>query len=321
VAPLLAACHQALSSNLVDCLSRNMCYCAVADHIWISLFLFPNELQITRMVHQWQCRECKFTVWSSKQTTVAEVVKSHLLSHYKHIVDSDEFSVRWKCPYCDQTSQSYDADESLAKFKDHLFKHVSTLIDSDVHVADRINRVGNVLVLSPLESTGADNARVHFTSPADIAVFVTNNPAKRVRLLDNALQSWPAWTTILTTKAQPFADVTDIDLESAPLDVAILDKSISITDLGETLVRVLDEQQTSDSRLTVGFDILSELLQLFDTETAFKFVHVLNSRLANKDALTHYYLNPNSLPESEVNVLKELFDLRIQAKGSRFTTL
>ena len=273
------------------------------------------------MVHQWQCRECNFIVWSSKQTKVADVAKSHSLSHYKHTVESDEFSVRWECPYCNQTSQSYDSDEGLAKFRNHLFKHVSAFIDSGVHVADRIDRAGNVLVLSSLESTGADNARVHFTSPADIAVFVTNNPAERVRLLDNALQSWPAWTTILTTKAQPFADVTEIDLEAAPLDVAILDKGISITELGETLIRVLDEQQTSNSRLTVGFDILSALLRLFDTETAFKFVHVLNSRLANMNALTHYYLNPSAQPESEINVLKELFDLQIQAKGSRFTTL
>ncbi|MFC7019244.1 MULTISPECIES: DUF7504 family protein [Haloarcula] len=273
------------------------------------------------MVHQWECRECEFTAWSSNQSEIADVVKSHLFSHYKSAVTSDELGVSWECPYCDHTSQGYDTDESVDKFKEHLLKHVSALIDSGVHVADEIDRVGNVLVLSALESAGADNARVHFTSPADIAVFVTNDPAERVRLLDNRLQSWPAWTTILTTKSQPFADVTDVDLDTAPLDVAILDKGISITDLGETIARVLDEQQTSNSRVTVGFDILSELLSLFDTETAFKFVHVLNSRLTHMDALTHYYLNPNSHPSSEINVLKELFDLRIQANGSRFTTL
>jgi len=43
------------------------------------------------MVHQWQCRECKFTVWSSKQSELVDAVKSHLLSHYKHTVESDEF--------------------------------------------------------------------------------------------------------------------------------------------------------------------------------------------------------------------------------------
>jgi hypothetical protein len=139
-------------------------------------------------------------------------------------------------------------------------------------------------------------------------------------LLDEQLQSWPAWTTILTTKSQPFADVTDIDLESAPLDVAILDKGVSMTELGETISRVLDDKQTDSGKVTVGFDILSELLQLFDTQTVFKFVHVLNSRLESMDALTHYYLDPGSQPPSSVNVLKELFDLQIQANGSVFTS-
>lgn len=272
------------------------------------------------MVHQWQCRQCDFTVWSSQRSAVVDTVKSHLFKHYKGKVDRDDFGVRWSCPYCDQTGQGYDTDESVTRFKNHLFEHVTALLESGVHVAETIDGVGNVLVLSPLESEGADNARVHFTSPADIAVFVTTNPARRVRLLDEKLQSWPAWTTILTTKAQPFADVTDVDLESAPLDVAILDKGMSMTELGETVARVLDEQQTSNARVSVGFDILSELLHLFDTETVFKFVHVLNSRLASMDALTHYYVNPKSQPESSVNVLKELFDLQLRASSSRFTS-
>jgi hypothetical protein len=70
----------------------------------------------------------------------------------------------------------------------------------------------------------------------------------------------------------------------------------------------------------LGFDILSELLGLFDTETVFKFVHVMNSRLESINALTHYYINPSAQPTSEINVLKELFDLRIRASGPRFTS-
>lgn len=272
------------------------------------------------MVERWHCRQCKFTVWSPQRATTADRVKSHLLDHYRNKLNRTDFRVGWECPYCDRQSQGYDTDESVERFKNHLFEHVEALVESDVHVADRINGVGDALVLAPLESTGADNARVHFTSPAEIAIFVTTNPARRVRLLDEKLRSWPAWTTILTTKSQPFADVTDVDLESAPLDVAILNKGIGLTDLGETVSRVLDEQQTADAKVSVGFDILSELLQLFDTETVFKFVHVLNSRLENMDALTHYYLNPESQPESSVNVLKELFDLQIRATGSTFTT-
>lgn len=272
------------------------------------------------MVYRWQCRKCDYTVWSPNRKATADAVKSHLLEHYKNKLNKDDFRVGWNCPYCDQVSQGYDTDESVERFKNHLFEHVKSLLESGKHVAEEINGVGDILVLSPIESAGADNARVHFTSPADIAIFVTTNPARRVRLLDEQLQSWPAWTTILTTKSQPFVDVTDIDLESAPLDVAILDKGVSMTELGETVSRVLDDKQTDNAKVTVGFDILSELLQLFDTQTVFKFVHVLNSRLDNMDALTHYYLDPTSQPPSSVNVLKELFDLRIQANGPLFTS-
>jgi hypothetical protein len=272
------------------------------------------------MVYRWHCRHCEFTGWSSNRSAITGSVKSHLFEHYKHKVERNELGVTWECPYCDRSGQGYDTDESVDRFKDHLFEHVTALLEDGVHVAESIGGSGDVLVLAPLESTGADNARVHFTSPADIALFVTTEPARRVRLLDEKLQSWPAWTTILTTKSQPFADVTDVDLESAPLDVAILDKGMSMTDLGETVARVLDEQQTSNARVSMGFDILSELLRLFDTETVFKFVHVLNARLESMDALTHYYMNPGSQPESAVNVMQELFDLKIRAQDSRFTT-
>lgn len=272
------------------------------------------------MVYRWQCRHCDFTGWSSSQSALTDTVKSHLFEHYKNKIEQTDLGVTWHCPYCDRSAQGYDTEESVERFKTHLLEHVTALLESGVHVAEDIDGVGNVLVLSPLGSTGADNARIHFTSPADIAVFVTTDPAQRVRLLDDKLQSWPAWTTILTTKPQPFADVTEVDLDSAPLDVAILNKGMSMTELGETVARVLDEQQTENARVSVGFDILSELLRLFDTETVFKFVHVLNSRLESMDALTHYYLNPQSQPESEVNVLQELFDLKIRATDARFVS-
>jgi len=272
------------------------------------------------MVYRWQCRHCDFITWSPQRPALADAVKSHLLDHYRNKIQRDDFRVRWACPYCDSSSEGYDSDESVERFKSHLFDHVTALLESDVHVANDIDGSGDVLVQAPIESTGANNARVHFTAPADIAIFVTTNPADRVRLLDDKLTSWPAWTTILTTKTQPFTDVTDIDLDAAPLDVAILDKGMSMAELGETISRVLDEQQTGNARVSVGFDILSELLGLFDTETVFKFVHVMNSRLESINALTHYYINPSAQPTSEINVLKELFDLRIRASGPRFTS-
>jgi rubredoxin len=270
------------------------------------------------MVHRWQCRQCDYIVWSPKQDVITDSVESHLFDHHRKNLVQTDFRVEWECPYCNKSKHGYGNGEGVSEFKRHLFEHVTSFLESGKHVAENINGVGNILVLAPIESTGANNARVHFTSLGDIAIFVTTNPAQRVRMLDTKLDSWPAWTTILTTKSQPFADVTDVDLDSAPLDVAIVDKGISLTALGETISQVLNEQQTENAKVTVGFDILSELLELFDTETVFKFVHVLNSRLESMDALTHYYVDPNSQPESAVNILQQLFDLQIHASGDRF---
>ena len=109
-----------------------------------------------------------------------------------------------------------------------------------------------------------------------------------------------------------------VDDDSDTVEVAIEEAN---DDAVTAVDRLLKVTNNGAEEVTVGFDILSELLELFDTQTVFKFVHVLNSRLENMDALTHYYLDPNSQPPSTVNVLKELFDLKIRANGPVFETI
>lgn len=272
------------------------------------------------MVLRWNCRRCEFDTWAADTDTISDTITSHELKHHKDNVMRKDFEVNWECPYCSQTSHSYDDTEAIQKFKDHLFEHVKPLIQSDVHIADTVDRAGDILVTAPVGGRGATRARVHFTSPADFALFVTSQPAERVRLLAEELNSWPSWSAILTTKQQPFADITGIDLESAPVEVVILDKRCGLKQLGETVARVLDEHETSSAKVSVEFDILSELLTLFDLKTVFKFVHVLNARLENADALTHYYLNPDNHPESSVNMLTKLFDLTISTRNGAFVS-
>jgi rubredoxin len=272
------------------------------------------------MVYRWQCRQCEYVAWSPNQRGIVDAVEKHLLDHYRSNLTQTDFRVGWECPYCNKSKYGYETDQNAEAFKSHLFEHATSFLESGQHVAEDIGGVGDILVLAPAESTGATNARVHFTSIAETAIFVTTNPAKRVRMLDKKLDSWPDWTTILTTKSKPFADVTGIDLDAAPLDVVILDTDLGLTELGETISRVLDQQRTENNKIAMGFDILDELLQLFDTEAVFKFLHVLNSRLESTNAVTHYYLDPQSQPESSVNVLQPLFDLQIHAAGGRFVS-
>ena len=272
------------------------------------------------MVHRWRCRHCQYTVWSaSRQSTVTDV-GTHMLSHHRNRISDDELQISWSCPYCETTGRETDRDDGIQAFKRHLFDHVEPLLESGVHVAEDINGSGSVAVLGPLESDGVNNARVHFHSPCDIVVFVTTDPVERLRLLDRTLQSWPAWTVVITTKEEPLAGLTDIDPAVIPLEVVSLQKSLGLRDLGETISSVVAQQEAAAGKLSVEFDILPEIIETFDLQTVFKFLHTLDARLREASALSHYYVDPRAQSESTVNVVGEVFDMRLDATGETFTS-
>jgi hypothetical protein len=272
------------------------------------------------MVHRWRCRRCAFTIWSARRGAAVDAVESHLLDHHRGQLTRQDFRISWDCPYCEHTGQGHDEQEGIERFGSHLFEHVEPLMQSGVHVADEIDGTGNVLVRAPPGSTGGKNARIHFLSPGDIALFVTTNPAERIRLLDEELREWPAWTVVLTTKNDPLAGAAGIDFSTVPLEVVRLDSRLGLSDLGETISRVLDEQERSDGKISLEFDILSEIIGTFDLQTVFKFLHVLANRCESADALAHYYVDTRARSESTLNVLEEVFDLSITAREEAFVS-
>lgn len=270
------------------------------------------------MVYRWRCRHCAYSAWSAARARTAEAAKAHVISHFDQHVRREDFGVAWECPYCDEQDRGHDSEQTIAEYKDHLFEHVEPLMEDNVHVADDIDWTGNVLVDTPLESQGADNARIHFLSPGDICIFVTTNPAKRLRLLDEELSEWPAWTIIITTTDKPLAGIDSIDLSTVPLEVVKLDKGMPLSGLGETISRVLDEQDAVEGKISFEFDILPEIIETFDLQNVFQFLHLLTSRCERADALSHYYFDPQTTSPSTVNVLDKLFGLRITANGNVF---
>jgi rubredoxin len=270
------------------------------------------------MVYRWQCRQCSYTVFSGTEAATAETVKSHLMEHYSEQLTSEDFRVGWECPYCDQTAKSHDVEDGVARFKNHLFSHVEPLIEAGAHVADNINGTGNILVQSQLNSPGADNARVHLLSPGDILLIVTTSPVARLRVLNERLSEWPAWTIVLTTKTEPLAGVEEIDLDTTPLEIIQLDKRLGLSDLGETISRVMDEQDTTSSKLALEFDIMSEILDKFGMQTVFQFLHILTNRLETAGALSHFFINPQTQSASTINMVDKLFDISITVHGQQF---
>ena len=272
------------------------------------------------MVHRWRCRHCEFTVWSASPEALHGRIESHLLDHHRDRLAKRDFRTKWECPYCERSGESHDEQEGISRFTGHLLEHVQPLVESKTHVAEEINRSGSVLVRSPLNATGANNARMHFLSPCDIVLFVTTTPGERIRFLKDELQGWPAWTVILTTKENPLSGVDDVDLANAPLEVVRLDRRLGLSDLGETVSRVLDEQRRKSGKISFEFDILSEIIEKFETQTVFKFLHLLTRRLESVGALSHFYVNPRRQSASTVNVLGQLFDLTITADDRTFRT-
>ncbi len=272
------------------------------------------------MVHRWRCRHCDYTVWSARREATASTIKSHIIEHHQSQLSDDGIQRQWSCPYCDATGQHHERDRCVEVFQDHLFEHVSPLLESGKHVADDINGTGSVLVLGAAESAGANNARIHFLSPGDIVVIVTTNPAQRLRLLNDELNNWPASTVIITTTDDPLAGVEDIDFSDIPLEIVKLDKKLGLGGLGETISRVIQEYENAQGKLSVEVDILEEIIQMFDIEMVFKFLHALTGRLKQANALSHYYVNPSPRDESTLNILKQVFDLRITVSGSTFVS-
>jgi rubredoxin len=270
------------------------------------------------MVYRWRCRNCDFSTWSASNETTAEAAKSHLIKHYEGNIRTEDFGVAWSCPYCETEQRGHDKEQMIQAFKDHLFGHVEPLLESGVHVADDIGRTGNILVNAPLESTGADNARIHFLAPADVCLFVTTNPKRRIELLDEELSEWPAWSIIITTKSQPMAGIDGIDFSTVPLEVVQLNKSLGLSSLGETVARVLDENESTSGKISMEIDILPEIIAKFELQDVFNFLHLFTSRSERAGALSHYYFNPETQSESTVNILDQVFDMQINANGSVF---
>lgn len=272
------------------------------------------------MVYRWRCRQCEFTAWAADRGAATATVESHLLEHYGSAVTQDDFRYHWTCPFCEEDGQSYDREETVAAFRHHLFEHVEPLLESGAHVGEEVGGSGSVLVRAPVESRDADNARVHLLSGADVALLVTTNPAARLRLLDSELPSWPTWTVVLTTVANPLDGVEDLDLSDVPLELVKLDRRNGLGQLGETISRIIEERETGGGTLSVEFDILPEIIEKFDLQKVSRFLHILSARLDRADALAHYYIDAETRQESTVNLLDALFDVTIRATEGVFVS-
>lgn len=269
------------------------------------------------MVYRWRCPHCDFSSWAAGREQVAESVKSHLLSHYQRNLRQEDFSYTWVCPYCQSEHHDHDQEQAIEDFKAHLFDHAEVRLKADVHLADEINRTGSILIKAPLNSTGADGARIHLLTAANVNIFVTREPERRIELIRDEFSEWPTSTIVITTKSQPLLEVEGVDLDTVPLEIVHLNKRLGPSSLGETVSRVLSEHESA-GKISLEFDILSELITKFDVSEVVHFLQGFTSRCDRSEVLSHYYVNPQAQSESIMNVLEQLFDMQVEANGLVF---
>jgi hypothetical protein len=267
------------------------------------------------MVYRWRCRHCGFASWTPGRDQASEAAKSHLLTHYTENIRREDARLGWACPHCGTTDGHQDRDRAVTEFKRHLFDHAEVDLAADVHLADEFGGTGSVLVKAPLESTGADSARVHLLTPTDVYVFVTQDPTDRLRLIMDKLPEWPTHTVVITTTSRPLSDIDSVDLETASIEVVQLTKRLGLSRLRETIGAVLDEHEATGGKISLEFDILSEILRTFDLREAVQFLYAFTKQCARSDVLSHYYLDPKSQSTSVINVVEDVFDVRVEAEG------
>lgn len=270
------------------------------------------------MVYKWDCRECGYTAWSEHRSSLDEDIKSHLFDHNLDNITKRDFRFTWNCPYCSNAATIHDKQEMIEDFKTHLYRHISDQVISDTHVAETIDRRGNILVEAPVNGDQADYARRHFFSSGNTVVVVTRDPEARIRLLADQIDGWPAQIVVMTTKRRPIDTDLGLDLSDVSIEIVELDQRLGPKQLGETISRVVDEHNGPNRQLSFGFEIIYEIIQSFDLQTSYEFVSSISSRLRDANAVSHFYISPHPQLESILNVLNDQFDLKITVDDDIF---
>lgn len=110
-----------------------------------------------------------------------------------------------------------------------------------------------------------------------------------------------------TTAGPPTASL--VETVSSPAD---------LTGLGITLSEQLRSWNGDGNDVALCFDSVSALLHAVDTQTAFRFLHVLTGRFDSVGANAHYHLDPAEFDPQTVNTITALFDAAIERDGDEW---
>lgn len=172
----------------------------------------------------------------------------------------------------------------------------------------------NVLLLAPAMS---DDERACLSLSAGrapertdfLAVLYTRGP-------DDALTSWrshvgelPDRLRIVSVGGERRASTARGLADERPgVGVDVVDEPRDLTGLAMRISGRLSEWDGEGSDVRLCFDSLTALVQYAELERAFRFLHMLTSRLNQMGAVAHFHLDPGAVDDRTGRTLAQLFD-------------
>ena len=81
-----------------------------------------------------------------------------------------------------------------------------------------------------------------------------------------------------------------------------------LTGLGMELNNALTALSETGNDVYVCFDSVTAMLQFVDTESAYKFLHMLTGQFHKVDAVAHFHIDPSAHDEQTISRIKTTFD-------------
>ena len=177
-------------------------------------------------------------------------------------------------------------------------------------VVSRIEEASTVLVLRPQRAAFDDvqwkGALVGDSTEVELlGVSFSQPPAVWYDEWVDALGDAPAASAVIST-----AELAGGTPEDCDADVETVATPSNLTGIGVKSTPYLNEW---DDALAV-VESLTVLLQYADTQSVYKFLHVLTSRLQATDAAGQFYLDPTLEDDRTVELFKTLFDAVVECE-------
>ncbi|WP_276258735.1 DUF7504 family protein [Haloglomus litoreum] len=121
---------------------------------------------------------------------------------------------------------------------------------------------------------------------------------------------------VITTRQGPSATTVTAG-ETTEIVTRRIDDPSDLPRLGIAASRTVTGAD-GEGRFRVCIDSLTAMLQYADRGRVYRFVQVLQDRLAQADTVAHYHMNPAAHDEQTVETLRQLFDavVEVSADGS-----